>query len=445
MVGAEATPFASSGGLGDVLGSLPIEIKKAAGCEADVRVVLPLYSGIPAEYKRKMKKEADFYLDLAWRRQYCGIKSLEVKGVKYYFIDNEYYFMRGSTEIRRRRAVCLLLQSLARDDGGDGLSPTYFTRTTGRRRFRWLPETDYRSDPRYSRILSVYNHNIEYQGKYGHENLWDVFEFTPAEKSVLDNAGCINLMKGAIALADKVTTVSPRYAEEIKSSEYAHGLEFILRMNSYKLSGILNGIDYAVYNPETDKNIKSNYSARNIAAKYPNKTALQEELALPVREDVPMVCSVTRLVGHKGFDLMRDTLYPLLSQRDIQFVILGTGEPAIEDFFRGVEYHFSDKARSIIKFDRALSFRIYAACDIFLMPSKSEPCGLAQMIASRYGAIPVVRETGGLFDSIKGYYRRTVIFTATALPLRTTAQMSLPRESAPLLICGRTPKKEKNL
>ena len=262
----------------------------------------------------------------------------------------------------------------------------------------------YRGVPGYENIKLVFTiHNIEYQGQYDGAMLGDVFELDLRSASVIEYDGCINLMKGAIASCDVVSTVSPKYAEEICSPEYAHGLDRILRESKDKLCGILNGIDYKYYDPENDATIAANYSADNIAAKYENKYALQKELGLPVR-DVPMISLISRLASHKGLDLVTGMIYRLMEQKDVQFVLLGKGEEEYEQFFAQLENTYKDKVRSLITYDRDLSKRIYAASDIFLMPSKSEPCGLSQMIASRYGAIPVVRETGGLYDSIKGYW-----------------------------------------
>jgi starch synthase len=220
----------------------------------------------------------------------------------------------------------------------------------------------------------------------------------------MNYSGCINLMKGAIETADIVSTVSPRYAKEICTPEYSHELYHCLCNHTYKLRGILNGIDYNYYNPETDPVIEKTFSVKTIKDKYANKTALQEKLGLPVDEKVPMLAIISRLASHKGLDLISQIAYNLMETQDAQLVILGKGEARYEQFFLDLQARFPDKARALIEYDRDLSKRIYAACDIFLMPSKSEPCGLSQMIASRYGAIPVTRETGGLYDSIKGYY-----------------------------------------
>ena len=408
FIGAEAMPFAATGGLGDVLGSLPVAIQEAANGEADVRVVMPLYSAISAQWRSQMKKEAEYDLALAWRRQYCGIYSLLKDGVTYYFIDNEYYFKRdtlyGNYDDGERFAffckaaidmlgvIGFYPDIIHAHDWQAALSLVYLNRK-------------YRQIRGYEEIKTVFTiHNIEYQGKYDFFILGDIFELGEEDRSIVEYNGCINLMKGAIVCADKVSTVSPRYAEEILSSEYSHGLDEILLQNSEKLCGILNGIDYVYYNPAKDPGIAKNFTWRSLPGKYENKKALQAEVGLPLREDVPVISVISRLASHKGLDLITEMMASLLREHDVQFVVLGKGEKIFECFFERLEEEFPDKVRALMTYDRELSRRIYAATDIFLMPSKSEPCGLSQMIASRYGAIPVTRETGGLYDSIKGYW-----------------------------------------
>jgi starch synthase len=261
--------------------------------------------------------------------------------------------------------------------------------------YRWRRE--------YQNIKTVFTiHNIEYQGQFPMDVLGYVFGFDYSD--YLEYNGCVNLMKGAIEMANVVTTVSPRYAEEIRGDEYSHGLAPILNNNSHKLTGILNGIDYKYYDPANDKEIYQNFGSGELDKKVKNKTELQKALGLPVREDVPLVAIISRLASHKGLDLIREVAYGLVDNNDMQLVVLGKGEAQYENFFVDLEKNRNDKVRALMMYDRDLSKRIYAACDIFLMPSKSEPCGLSQMIASRYGAMPVVRETGGLYDSIKGYW-----------------------------------------
>ena len=409
FVGAETMPFAATGGLGDVMGSLPTAIK-AADENCDVRVVMPLYSAVKDEWRAQMETVASFEVRLAWRRAYCGVKSLVKDGVTYYFIDNEYYFARktlyGEFDDGERYAFfCMaVLEMLERigfypdvlhaHDWQAALSVVYLNCL-----FRWRKG--------YENIRTVFTiHNIEYQGYYSNSILGDVFALGNDSLNILEYNGCLNLMKGAIVCADIVSTVSPRYADEIRTSEYSHGLHYIINQNHHKLRGILNGIDYEYYNPETDNVIAATFSAAEPAGKATDKKELQKALGLPEEENIPLLAIISRLATHKGLDLVAEMVYNLLENNDVQLVVLGKGEAGYEELFRDLERKFPDKARALIEYDRDLSKRIYAACDIFIMPSKSEPCGLSQMIASRYGAIPVVRETGGLYDSIKGYWEK---------------------------------------
>lgn len=406
FAGAEAMPFAATGGLGDVLGSLPAALAESE--DTDVRVVLPLYQAVGEEYRRRMTEECVCYVHLAWREQYCGIYSLRHKGVTYYFIDNEYYFKRPSLygffdDGERYAFFCMAVLELMNQlnffpdvlhahDWQAALTVVYLNSL-------------YRQRPGYGNVRTVFTiHNIEYQGKYDFSILGDVFALGENEHSLMDHGGGINLMKAAIECADRVTTVSPRYAAEIRTPEYAHGLSECLNSNSYKLSGILNGIDYDYYNPKTDKAIAANFSPRGMIGKLQDKTALQKELHLPVRPEVPVLSVISRLASHKGVDLIAGCMDRLVGEHDLQLVVLGKGEEAYERYFTDLQARYPDKVRALITYDRDLSKRIYAASDLFLMPSASEPCGLSQMIASRYGAIPVVRETGGLYDSIKPFY-----------------------------------------
>lgn len=409
FVGAEVMPFAATGGLGDVMGSLPAAMR-AADKDCDVRVVMPLYSMVKEDWRGKMKTEAIFEVHLAWRTLRCGVKSLVKDNVTYYFIDNDYYFNRdglyGHYDDGERYAYfCMAVMELMAQldfypdvlhahDWQSALSVVYLNCL-------------YRNKPGYDKIKTVFTiHNIEYQGKYDFSILGDIFALGNDCHSLMDYDGCINLMKGAIECADIVSTVSPRYAEEIRQSQYAHGLEHIINKNANKLRGILNGIDYVYYDPATDTAIEKNYCADCVTVKAANKLALQKKLGLPERENVPMLAIISRLATHKGLDIVSEMAYGLLQYNDVQFVVLGKGEAKYEEFFCELERNFPTKARALIEYDRDLSKRIYAASDIFVMPSASEPCGLSQMIASRYGSIPVVRETGGLYDSIKGYWEK---------------------------------------
>lgn len=406
FVGAEVMPFAATGGLGDVMGSLPAAL--AQDENNDVRVVMPLYSAIGSKWREQMTEEAVFNVRLSWREQYCGVKSLKRNGVTYYFIDNEYYFKRdqlyGSFDDGERYAFfCMASLDLI---GQLGFYPDVLHAHDWQAALSVVYlNTNYRSVPGYENIRTAFTiHNIEYQGKYDFYILGDVFGLDDKYHDLLDWDGCINLMKAAIVCADRVSTVSSRYAEEIRTAEYGHGLQDILNENAYKLCGILNGIDYEYYDPHTDPVLAKNYSSRGIKGKAVNKLALQKKYSLPERQDVPMLAIISRLASHKGLDLLCEIAYNLVSDHDVQLVVLGKGESSYETFFKGLEAQFPDKVRALIEYDRDLSRRIYAASDIFVMPSKSEPCGLSQMIASRYGSIPVVRETGGLYDSIKGYW-----------------------------------------
>ena len=408
FVGAEVMPFAATGGLGDVMGSLPAALK-AKYPDADVRVVMPLYDAISRDTVAKMDTVAVFTVNLAWREIYCGVKSLVKDGVTFYFIDNEYYFKRGALyghfdDGERYAYFCrAVVEMMSRigfypdvlhaNDWQSALSIVYL-----KTQYSWRWE--------YAAIRTVFTiHNIEYQGIYDFAILGDVFGLDNDQRATVEYDGCINLVKAAIVLADRVSTVSPTYANEIMTPAYSHRLHHILAKHSDKVCGILNGIDLDFYNPATDKDIPARYNADNAAAKVENKLALQREYGLPEDPDAPMIAVISRLAAHKGIDLISNILYSVLNQyTNAQFVVLGTGESQYEAFFRQLEADYPDRVRSFITYNRALSKKIYAAADIFLMPSRSEPCGLSQMIACRYGTVPVVRETGGLYDSIKPYY-----------------------------------------
>ncbi len=407
FVASEALPFASSGGLADVIGSLPKALVKQ-DCYA--RVVMPLYSSIKDEYRSNMTYLGNIYVRLSWRNQYCGVFMYELDSVKFYFIDNEYYFKRqmlyGNYDDAERYAffckaaleilplIDFFPDILHAHDWQAALSVIYL-------------KLHYNSDPRYNRIKAMFTiHNIEYQGIYGDDIMGDVFELSPWERKIVDWNGNVNLMKGAIECCDILSTVSPRYAEEITHPEFAHSLDPIIRDKAYKTRGVLNGIDTEYYNPSKDASIYKNYTYRSKKGKAENKAALQRSLSLPESSETPVIAMITRLTSHKGLDLVVRVIDEILDD-DVQFILLGTGDSDYEAFFRDLEARRHDKVRSIIKYDKDLSKQIYAGSDIFLMPSKSEPCGLAQMIASAYGTVPVVREAGGLFDSIKSYNEYT--------------------------------------
>lgn len=403
--GSEAAPFIATGGLADVLGSLPKALAKNP--DNEVSVIIPLYKAIPNEYKAKFRFLTNFNVSVGWRWQYAGVFYYEHEGVKFYFIDNEYYFGRegniyGFYDDGERFAFFsrAALDTLSRlDIYPDVLECNDWQTAASVVYLKGM----YYADEKYRRIKTVFTiHNIEYQGVFGMNTLGSLFGFPDNLKDFVEFDGNVNLMKGAIEMSDLVNTVSPTYAEEIKNSFYAHGLENIIRKNSYKIYGILNGIDYDYYNPETDKYLFKNYSVNDISGKAVCKAELQKLLGLPVRAEVPIIAVISRLVSHKGLDLIRNTIETLLSQ-DVQVVILGKGEIAYENFFTHTAYCYRGKCAAIIAYNQDLSRKIYSGADIFLMPSKTEPCGLSQMIASRYGTVPVVRETGGLNDSIKAY------------------------------------------
>lgn len=399
---SEALPFKASGGLGDVAGSLPQALRKRLiGC----RVVMPLYDTISQELKDSMTFLTSISVPVAWRRQYCGIFEAKAGGVIYYLLDNQYYFKRdgiyGYYDDAERfaffaRAVLEIIPAIGFkpdiihcNDWQTALTPVYYN-------------TLYANRPGYENIKTVFTiHNIQYQGTYGMELVNEVIGIPESATSLVEYDGDVNFMKGAIETADKVTTVSPSYANEILDPWYSHGLDIILNQRSWKLSGILNGIDTDLYNPETDKDIAVNYNSSNFEPKKINKQKLQEYFSLPIREDVPVIGMVTRLVGHKGLDLVKAVLDELLATTDVQFVVLGSGEWQYESFFKDMAAKYPDKMGLKLGFVPSLSKKIYAGADMFLMPSKSEPCGLSQMISLRYGTIPIVRETGGLRDSIK--------------------------------------------
>ncbi len=398
---SEALPFMASGGLGDVAGSLPQALRKRLiGC----RIVMPLYDTIRQELKDTLRFITHISVPVAWRRQYCGIFEAKHNGVIYYLLDNQYYFKRdtiyGHYDDAERfaffsRAILEIIpyidfkpDIIHCNDWQTALTPVYYSAM-------------YANSPGYENIKTVFTiHNIQYQGVYGKEILEDVLGI-PAEKtSLLEYDGCINFMKGAIECANKVTTVSQSYADEILDPWYSHGLDGILSERRFKLSGILNGIDIDGYNPDTDKAIRANYSAENAEDKKLDKEDLQQIMGLPVRADVPVIGMVSRLVSHKGLDLVKGILDELLSTSEMQLVVLGSGDYEYESFFREIAARYPDKVGLRIGFIPDLARKIYAGADMFLMPSKSEPCGLSQMVALRYGTVPIVRETGGLRDSI---------------------------------------------
>jgi starch synthase len=401
-------PLAKSGGLGDVIGALPKAVREEG---QDARVVMPLYKQIKDRYGDQLKFMRWSMNKLGWRTMYSGLFSMEIDGVPVYFIDNEYYFGHDSLyldyafDIERfsffQRAVLEALGDpmqfepdiLHLNDWQSGMIPV-------------LLEAHYKAHGYHTNVQCIYTiHNLKFQGIHGKERIQDLMELQDrymSDDGVMKD-GVPNFMKAGILYSNRVTTVSPTYAEEIKQDYYGEGLNDLLSAQSWKVVGVLNGIDVDSYNPETDQTLAKNYSVRTFqTGKKANKLALQEEIGLEQREDVPLLAMITRLTSQKGLDLLLHIADELISQ-DIQLVILGTGDEFYENAFHDLEWYHPDKVRSMIMFDEELARRIYASADLFLMPSMFEPCGLGQMIAMRYGSLPVVRETGGLKDTVVPY------------------------------------------
>lgn len=405
FVTSEANPFIKTGGLGDVMGALPQSLKKLG---VDTRVVLPKYRTMKEEYTRKLEFVKWFMVPVGWRNQYCGIFKYEHKSVTYYFIDNEYYFNRdglyGYDDDAERfaffdRAVVCFLKEIdwAPDiincnDWHTGMIPV-------------LHKLEYINDTFYSNIKTVFSiHNLLFKGTFSSDILPNYFgyDYMPMANGSVELHGGVSFMKGALNYSDEITTVSRTYAEEIRTPQYGEGLDGLLTKRSYNLRGIVNGIDYEEFDPEDDKLIFENYNYKDLGGKVKNKILLQKELGLPQKENTPMIGIVSRLTNQKGCDLIINIIDRLL-QNDVQVVILGTGDYLYEETFKNLQYRYPDKISANIKFDNGLAHKIYASSDMFLMPSLFEPCGLGQLIALRYGTIPVVRETGGLRDTINPY------------------------------------------
>lgn len=405
---AECAPFVKTGGLGDVAGSLPAALVRAG---AEVIVMVPKYATIKDEYKAQMEHFADFYVSLGWRNEYCGLEKLEHDGVTYMFIDNERYFARdypygffddGERFAFFSKAITESLQHLPAgfecdilhcNDWQTALAPVFL------REF-------YQGLPLYDRVKTVFSiHNVAFQGQFSDTVMEDILGVAhiPAAASQLRCDACsVNYMLGALRYADAITTVSPTYANEIQTPEFGEGLDGVLRERSYALQGILNGIDVAGFDPATDKRIAANYTVDDRSGKAVCKAKLQEELGLEVRDDRPLMVMVTRLTRQKGMDLVMYALDRILAG-GVQVAVLGTGDRDYEDGLRYFQDKYPGTMAARIEFDPALSQRMYAAADMFLMPSKFEPCGLSQIIAMRYGTLPIVRETGGLKDTVIPY------------------------------------------
>lgn len=400
FVASEVSPFAASGGLADVAGSLPKAVTKSGN---DCRVVMPLYALKMDKFKGELEYITSFSVPVAWRNQYCGVFKIKYEGVTYYFLDNEYYFMReglyGYYDDAERfsffsRAVLEMLSYIDFypdiihcNDWQSALVPVYY-------------DIFYRYRQGLENIKTVFTiHNILYQGQYGMELLNEILGIPMYHANLLEYDGDLNFMKGAIEVSDKITTVSPTYALEILDPYFGHGLDRILRNKQYKTCGFLNGIDTESYNPKTDKEIYANYDAADKKGKAICKKRLLEDMGLPDGKE-PVIGIVTRFVKHKGIDLIRYGFDSIIGM-GYKVVILGSGDKEYEDFFIDMKNRYPDKVAVTLGFRPSISRKVYAGSDMFLMPSETEPCGLAQMISLRYGTIPIVRETGGLHDSIK--------------------------------------------
>ena len=405
FVASEAAPFIATGGLAEVVGSLSKAL--VATKRYDVRVVLPLYQDVKQDLRAKFEYLGNFTVNFSWRKQYCGVFRYVLGGVTYYFVDNEYYFKRhgcyGHFDDGERFAF---FGKAALDIMGfvnfypDVLHCHDWQAATA---LLYL-KTEYCRYVNCQNIKALFTiHNIEYQGKFDLGLLSELFGISNDYMRYVEYQGALNLMKGAIELSDGFSTVSPSYAHEIKYSYFSHGLDPIIRRNGHKLCGILNGIDNDYYNPATDKALFANYSADDMTGKATCKEQLQKMLNLPVNSQTPVVAMITRLASHKGLDLVKAVIEQALEQEDMQFVVLGTGEWEYEQYFNYLAGKYPEKVAARITFNPDLSRKIYSGADMFLMPSKSEPCGLSQMIASRYGTVAIVRETGGLKDSITPY------------------------------------------
>ena len=409
-VTSECAPFIKTGGLGDVAGSLP---QALAAKGHDVRVFCPLYSAIDQSMREKFYYIKNAYVRLGWRNQYCGIFRYEADGVTYYFIDNEYYFARGQIygeydDAERfayySKAVLEVLPDLDWkpdvincNDWQTALVPVYYNLM-------------FASRPFYENIKTVFTiHNVEYQGRYGDQVLEDVIGLgrNYFNEGMLAHQGDVNLMKGAIMASTYVTTVSPTYAQELRLPFYAHGMDGVINQQSGKLQGILNGIDMALYDPAVMPGLAANFTpAAPAKGKTACKLALQRKVGLREDESAPIIACVSRLVGHKGFSLVTDVLHQIM-EMDVQMVVLGTGDWQYEEAFRNAQRQYPGRFSAQITYSGPLSNMIYAGADLFLMPSVSEPCGLSQMIAMRFGTVPIVRETGGLKDTVLPYNKFT--------------------------------------
>ena len=397
FVGSEVLPFAATGGLGEVLGSLPKAL--AARGDYDVRVMMPYYSDIGEQYRNSAKYLCNYNVGLSWRNLYCGLFELKQDNVTYYFIDNEYYFHRDGLygfydDGERYAFFCKAV-----------MDSFYF--------IDFMPDIIHANDWQTA-LIPIYNnskyhydikliftiHNIEYQGQYDLKILPTVFDLPPEAGAYVEYEGCINLVKGAIETSDCVTTVSESYAKELEDAAFAHGLQDMIRKNNWKTRGILNGIDAEGYDPATDTAIAHNFTSTDFSGKVQDKLELQRLAGLREDAGVPVIAIISRLVAHKGLDLITKAMENIVRNCEVQLVVLGKGDRKYEDYFIWLQNQYNGKVSAMITYNKDLSRKVYAGADMFLMPSKAEPCGLSQMIACRYGTVPIVRETGGLRDSI---------------------------------------------
>ena len=397
FVGSEVLPFAATGGLGEVLGSLPKAL--AARGDYDVRVMMPYYSDIGEQYRNSAKYLCNYNVGLSWRNLYCGLFELKQDNVTYYFIDNEYYFHRDGLygfydDGERYAFFCKAV-----------MDSFYF--------IDFMPDIIHANDWQTA-LIPIYNnskyhydikliftiHNIEYQGQYDLKILPTVFDLPPEAGAYVEYEGCINLVKGAIETSDCVTTVSESYAKELEDPTFAHGLQDMIKKNNWKTRGILNGIDAEGYDPATDTAIAHNFTSTDFSGKVQDKLELQRLAGLREDAGVPVIAIISRLVAHKGLDLITKAMENIVRNCEVQLVVLGKGDRKYEDYFIWLQNQYNGKVSAMITYNKDLSRKVYAGADMFLMPSKAEPCGLSQMIACRYGTVPIVRETGGLRDSI---------------------------------------------
>ena len=405
FVAAEGAPFSKTGGLGDVIGALPKSLVKAGH---EVAVILPYYDMVEAKFGDQIEDVLQFEVYVGWRRQFCGIKKTVLNGVTFYFIDNQYYFFRGHVYgdfDDGERFAFFQLAALEAMERINFIPDVLHAHDYHTAMIPFLLKEKYRWIQAYQGIKTVLTiHNLEFQGQFSESMLWDLFRvgFERYADGTVRWNDCLNWMKAGILYADRVTTVSPSYAYEIMTTEFGCGIDQILRMESGKLSGIVNGIDTDLYNPETDALLEYHFNKTDLLGKAQNKAKLQERVGLPVRPDVPMIGIVSRLTRQKGFDVVVESLHRML-QEDIQIVLLGTGDPGFEQAFSWFSQVFPEKLSANITFDVKLAQEIYAACDLFLMPSRFEPCGLSQMMAMRYGTLPLVNEVGGLRDTVQAF------------------------------------------